>query len=347
MKFLVVEQKSEVDSSVPNEPISKDPTHEVSTEEISTKIEKIDNEDHVVKTRFFGYFISAFIHLFFQRKFAKHRMMGLCFLIQYAATFCLYLYDYQMFLRSPLIITLPLTGVCQTLTAIYTFTFLPKNPQDPGYFGDKGTISYAFVKENLFFSLILAFQWLYYNDDLYPYFKKYYVVEYLFVFLPYVFRFLSSKTRMRDSLNNLKNKTEKNQFFLFYLTWTTKIFYVWAKHYIGFFLNYLRFQGKATAYDQKAIYALLIAASFATTISLFLHTLKFRGYISARTSLGTYVASYMFTFIGYGMVFYVFFQHSTLFFITLAGLIINLLDVNAFNVYQIAVMAAFHYNYVV
>jgi len=45
------------------------------------------------------------------------------------------------------------------------------------------------------------------------------------------------------------------------------------------------------------------------------------------------------------MVFYVFFQHTTLFFITLAGLIITLLDVNAFIVFQIAVMAAFHYIY--
>jgi len=274
-------------------------------------------------------------------------MMGLTFLIQYVAVFCLYFYDYQMFLASPLIITLPLTGVCQTLTAIYTFTFLAKNPTDPGYFADKGTISYAFVKENLFFSLILAFQWLYYNDALYPFFKKYFVVEYLFVFLPYVFRFLSSKTSFRDSLNSTKNKSEKNTTFFFYLTWVTKIFYIWAKHYIGFFLNYLRFLDKATAYDQKAIYLLLIAASFATTISLFLHTLKFRGYISARTSLGTYAASYMMTFVGYGIVFYVFFQHSTLFFITLGGLAINLMNLGAFNAYQIAVMVAFHNKYVI
>jgi len=328
---------------VPNTDQIAELVHEHPQSEVESK----EDVKTIVMPNFLGEFVSTFIHLFFQRKFALHRITGLLFLIQYVVVLFLYFYDYQMFLRSPLIITLPLTGVCQTTIAIFTFSFLPKNPIDPGYFGDKGTISHAFVKENLFFVLLLAFQWLYYNDKIFPFIKEYYVIEYLFVFLPYVFRFLSSKTRMRDSLSNTKNKTEKNRFFLFYLTWTTKIFYIWAKHYIGFFLNYLRFLDRATAYDQKAIFLLLIAASFATTISLFLHTLKFRGYISARTSLGTYVASYTLTFVGYGMVFYVFFQHSTLFFITLAGLIINLLDLNAFNAYQIAVMMAFHYKLIV
>jgi hypothetical protein len=67
------------------------------------------------------------------------------------------------------------------------------------------------------------------------------IVETAFVFLPYfVFRPLFPKTSFRDSLGKDRNKTDKNRVFFVIVTWITKIFYVWAKHYIGFFLNYAR-----------------------------------------------------------------------------------------------------------
>jgi len=277
-----------------------------------------------------------------------HRVTGLLYLIQYAVVIFLYLFNYPMFLRSPLIITLPLTGVFQTVVAIFTFTFLPKRNADSGYFSDKGTLTYPFVKENLFFAAILCFQWFYYNDNLYPFIKYAYPLEYLFVFLPYNFRFLTAKTRIRDALSNIPNRsTEQNQTFYFYMTWLTKLFYIWAKHYIGFFLNYLRFQNKATPDHQYGVFLLLIAACFATTIAMFLHTLRFRKYLPPRVSFLTYVVAYLSTFIGYAMVFPVFLQHATLFWITLIGLVINLISLRGFCMYQIGVMLAFHFSLVV
>ena len=65
-------------------------------------------------------------HLFFARKFFYHRVSGLVYLIQYALAFYLYFKDYDAFLKSPLVWSLPLNGVIQSVTAIYTFTFLPK-----------------------------------------------------------------------------------------------------------------------------------------------------------------------------------------------------------------------------
>lgn len=65
-------------------------------------------------------------HLFFAKKFFYHRVMGLVYLLQYAAAFVYYFADYKGFKASPLIWSLPLTGVIQSITAIYTFTFLPK-----------------------------------------------------------------------------------------------------------------------------------------------------------------------------------------------------------------------------
>jgi hypothetical protein len=193
--------------------------------------------------------------------------------------------------------------------------------------------------------VILAFQWLYYNDKVYPLFKRYWVVEYIFVFLPYCFRFLTEKTRLRDSLESIKkDTTSENVNFYFYLTWLTKIFYVWAKHYMGFFLNYLRYLDMATEYHKRCVYLILLSGSFATTISIFLHTLRFKGYISGKTSFSIYVVSYLSTFIGYGMIFSVFFQYQTLFLITITGLVLNLLSNTVFNIYQIFILFYFHFD---
>jgi hypothetical protein len=117
------------------------------------------------------------------------------------------------------------------------YMFRPGNAQ--------GTLSYAFIKENIFFAGILAFQWLYYNDNVLPYIKRFWPVEQIFVFLPYVVRTIFPtafpRTSFRDSM---ANQTGEGQTFYYYLTWFTKIFYLWAKHYLGFFLNYLRFFNK-------------------------------------------------------------------------------------------------------
>lgn len=292
-------------------------------------------------------FPAGFVHLFFRRKFGVHRTLGLAYLMQYAAIIVLFFADYEKFRGSPLIITLPLTGVVQTITAIYTFTFLPKNQADPGYYSDKSTMSYPFIKENIFFTSLLCFQWLYYNDRVYPLMKgPLWPIEYLFTFLPYCFRFMTAKTRIRDSLNTLKNKSDKNRSFYFYLTWLTKLFYIWAKHYIGFFLNYLRFVDLATPSDIYWVHLLLIGACFATTISMFLHTLRFKKYLDPRVSFSIYVVSYLSTFVGYAGIFPTFFYFPPLFAIVFVGLVLNMLSNTAFNVYQIGVMFAFHFGLV-
>lgn len=67
------------------------------------------------------------MHLFFSPRFLVHRVLGLSYLLQYVAALYLYAYDYEEgFLQSPLVVTLPLTGVLQALTATYYFSFLPK-----------------------------------------------------------------------------------------------------------------------------------------------------------------------------------------------------------------------------
>jgi hypothetical protein len=66
------------------------------------------------------------IELFFSKKFILHRVTGLSYLLQFAASFYFYFKDYNFYYSSFLIWSLPLTGFLQSIIASYTFWFLPK-----------------------------------------------------------------------------------------------------------------------------------------------------------------------------------------------------------------------------
>ncbi len=84
-------------------------------------------------------------HLFFSTKFTLHRIFGLAYLLQYAYAWYLYLTGpFDEFMQSPVAWTLVATGVFQSVSATYYFSFLPKKA-DPGYYSDKSALSYAFV----------------------------------------------------------------------------------------------------------------------------------------------------------------------------------------------------------
>jgi hypothetical protein len=172
-------------------------------------------------------------HLFFSRKFLLHRVTGLVYLLQYIAAFVLYWTDYELFRRSPLIWSLPATGIFQSLTAMYTFTFLPKKTIDQGYFSDKYTMNYPFVIENSFFAMIILFAFLYFDDYYYKILRDTFLVEAVLVFFPYVLRQFWPKTSFRDSLQSSKGRTPQNDMFYRYAIQLTRFFYNWGKHYIG------------------------------------------------------------------------------------------------------------------
>jgi len=244
-------------------------------------------------------------------------------LIQWAAAFALYFSDYKRFKDSHLIWSLPLSGMLQAITAIRTFTFLPKKTPDPGYFSDKITMSYPFIVENSFFAMILLFQWVYYSDVFYKLIRETVVLEVALVFFPYVVRNLWPRTSFRSSMEPTKYRSDKNRTFYYYAVMVTKTFYVWAKHYIGFFLNYVRFLRRDTEEQRYHIYHVLLCSAFATTVSVFLHTLKFKKYIGPRTSFFVYSGSYMATFYGFFHIRDVFTENLDLSLLVLGGLILN------------------------
>ena len=95
------------------------------------------------------YKIDGFQTLFLEQRFRPHRLIGFTFLAQYFVVVYLYLFKYEKFLRSPLLVTLPLTGLMQSINAALTFTFLPKK-EDSGFaaVSDKAVLSYYTVVES-------------------------------------------------------------------------------------------------------------------------------------------------------------------------------------------------------
>lgn len=250
---------------------------------------------------------------------------------------------------------MPLTGVVQSLNAVNTFTFLPKKQVDPGYYSDKSTMSYRFIYENIFYESILAFQWIYMNNGVYTWLLTNPeiggFIEALFVFLPYtcIREPFFPKTHFRDSLENKKNKSDANQQFYDVLTKLTSVFYLFAKHYIGYMLNYMRFNNLIPDDMIYSIHFMLIAAQAATTIAMFLHTLKFKGYISGRLSFMLYVISYMMTVVSWIGMRHVIFLSPQLIAIALVGLLLNRYHNPTFHVYQVLLTAWFfnqRYNWV-
>ena len=112
-------------------------------------------------------------------------------------------------------LTVALNGVLQAVSAILTFTFLPKI-HDPGYFSDKSILSRLFVKENLFYQLMVLFGAVYYSDWGYEWLRTSggllgNTIEALWVFLPYVaVRPFFPTTRLGTAIGNTKTKSEGN-----------------------------------------------------------------------------------------------------------------------------------------
>jgi len=287
--------------------------------------------------------------LFFGRKFFSHRVGGLSYLIQWTMALVWYFYDYESFKDSILIWSVPFCGLFQSLNAMATFWFLPKATREQGYFSDKKTMSYQFITENSFFAMILLFQWLYFNDFFYSLIRQTMLPELVFVFCPYIIRPFWPKTSFRDSMGFPENKTDLNRVFYSYAILVTKCFYVFAKHYIGFFLNYVRFMDRLTPAQQHNMYLLEIFSSMATTTSIFLHTLKFKKYISARTSFYIYAASYFATFYGFITSYDIFLRNVDLVLLTAVGIYLNFgpkWRQDAWQVVMIALLYSARYGYI-
>lgn len=281
-------------------------------------------------------------HLFLRKHFRVHRIFGIVYLAQWFSALYLYWSNYERFEQSFLVWALPLSGCLQTIIAIRTFTFLPRNDTGQGYFTTKKVMSKDFIEENLYFAIILTFAFFYMTDRLRDNIVAPLLpLEYLFVFFPYQLRWLFPKTSFRTTkvdLSSGKDQNDLNRWFFYGGAMLTKAFFLWAKHFIGFFLNYARFNDRMSPEHQYHMHFMLIMSCCALTVAIFLQTLKFKGYIDARVSFILYAASYLATFIGYIRIYEIFFENSDLMLLALGGLIINFGPKKFHGAYQVLAM---------
>lgn len=287
------------------------------------------------------------ISFFFKSHFLLHRLFGFLFLVQYTLAWIAYFVDYEWFSNSFFILSIPLNGCIQAITAIFTFTFLAKKQVNPGFFGDQGTMTYAFVKENLFYQLMTLLGFMYFNDNIYNFLRSNtfgQIVELIFVFLPYiVIRPFFPKTHFRDAIKQDK-KTEENKVFYFYGLWAIRIFYVLAKHFMGHYLNYIRFFDKINADDRKIIIFMLLANAGTVSIAVFLSTLRLKGMLSPRVSYCIYVTLAYLPFLGFLGLTHLFFDNMSLTIFTLIGCVLNFLPKIIWSSYQILLCILFYNN---
>eukprot|EP00494_Astrolonche_serrata_P027997 UN28262 len=281
--------------------------------------------------------ITTLKKLFVPARHRSHRLLGLCYLVQFCLAVYLYTTNFDRYLQSYLTFSLAMTGWLQSVNASLTFTFMPSSIV-PGYvaMSDKAPLSYLFIVENSFFAMLLFYQTLYMYEPTAPFIPK--PVEYLFVFFPYYIRPLWPKTSMRDSwAAQNKHSSDKNRYFNYISSLFVKAFYNFAKHYIGFFLNYLRFLGLIRYSDKWIIMGILLVGSYQTTVAIFLHTLSFKKYVDHRTASLAYTLSYSITIAYYIAFLPIITTYLDIFLIVFVGLVLNFGPKPIWHLYQFGI----------
>lgn len=287
--------------------------------------------------------VNGFGKLFGASRFRVHRLMGLTFLIQFAAEVYLYLFDYPAYLASPLVWSVPLNGFLQSVNAALTFTFLPRK-EDPGFaaVSDKSGLSYYTVVENSFYAMQLLFACCYLHNDIRPLIQKCVVVEPFFVFFVFYARNLWPSSRISAALKNPSNKSAANMRKLTISAYAIKVFYVFAKHFVGFFPLYLRFLDRVDADDQRLLYGVQVLSAYASTISIFIHTLKFKHYIGPVTAMVAYdiiIPGYAYLFFNMS---HLILNNSDVALIALVGMFLNIAPKPTWHIYQALVAFVFY-----
>jgi len=277
------------------------------------------------------------IHMFLlSPKFRVHRLTGMTYLIMFTMACAAEFYPPILEAFPHLHIAMPITGCAQACIAALTFKFLGKNSAVQGYFSDKRTLSYDFVCENIFFAGLLAFQALYlYQKWIFTWFPP---LEVLLVFFPYLtIRKAFPRTRLRDSINNDKEKTDANRRFLIIQTWTSKVFMIFGKHMSGYMINYLIFLDAIPSHHMRTMRFQFILGGWGTTIAVFLHTLKFKGYIGPRVAVLAYTGVFPVFYILYLSLFDLMYAQATITVMALVGIYVNFKSVYLQAAYQAGV----------
>jgi hypothetical protein len=181
----------------------------------------------------------------------------------------------------------------QGISAYFSFKVLPEL-EDAGYYSDKAVLSRTFVHENIFFTLLAFSGSCYYNDIMRENMQKTIpgkILQTTFLFFPYALvRNWFPITQFSKAGSSMAGRTAKNERFYEIGTFAIKIFYLWAKYFLGFYVNFLIFLNKHTDENMKFIRGLFLLNCGTVSIAIFLHTLRFKKVLPPKLTFSIYLA---------------------------------------------------------
>lgn len=252
----------------------------------------------------------------------------------------------------------------QVHSAFFSFKVLPEL-KDAGYYSDVAVLSRTFVHENSFFQLFSVFGSIYYLPSTLASSNQFVasssltlsslsssstsrtavntlnyvmktIVEYSWIFYPYVFvRPWFPRTKFESS----SRTNEHNARFYRLGALAIKIFYLWAKYFLGFYVNFLVFlnnkqlstaggieEGKEilTFSDLKFIRGLFLLNVGTISISVFLHTLRFKKVLPPKLTFSIYLVQIYLTFAAIPYLGHLFLEHYELAVLVLLGMASNM-----------------------
>ena len=218
-------------------------------------------------------------------------------------------------------------GIIQGYSAFFSFKVLPEL-NDPGYYSDKAVLSRSFVHENIFFTLMAVFGSIYYNAECREMLRSNIggrIVEAIYIFWPYILvRTWFPLTRFSNAGQTHKGRTTQNERFYEFGTLAVKFFFLWAKYILGFYLNFMVYLGFVQEEHWKVIHGMLLLNAGTVSLSVFLHTLRFKKVLPAKFTFSVYLAQIYLSFMAIPMVLEMILSHPKLCGLCLVGILCNM-----------------------
>jgi len=253
--------------------------------------------------------------------------MGLAFLIQYSYALYGFFNNYDHYINSYITEFISMNGLIQAVSAYFSFKVLPELA-DAGYYSDRAVLSRKFVFENCYFQCLSFFGSVWYNDTLRANLQSNElgkVLCHLFVFFPYVLiRPWFPTTHFKDAGSSMSGRSAANERFYNIGTQMIKFFYLWAKYFLGFYINFFTLVCEPTEHEWKGIRGVYLMNLGTVSTAVFLHTLRFKKILPPRLTFGIYLVQIYSTFVAIPILIPVFRDHVKLLGLTFLGLLANL-----------------------
>jgi hypothetical protein len=183
------------------------------------------------------------------------------------------------------------------------------------------------VHENIYFTVMAVFGSIYYNENARVVLRSNLggrIIESIYVFWPFiVIRPWYPITQFSNAGQTYKGRTVKNQRFYEVATLMVKFFYLWAKYFLGFFMNFMIFLDLVKEEHWQFMHGMLLLNTGTVSLAIFLHTLRFKKVLPAKFTMSLYLAQIYLTFLAVPIIIQMFVSHPKLCAVCFAGLLGN------------------------